>query len=116
MVVFSSKDIHFGVKREHTHVASRLRKRISSIGDRDPVLRLGVQGIEVVVISRLSPRSTKDIEVFLDDSTSMSVSFTWWITCNIYTLEDFAVDIIRLDIILITTITKTTEQINRPRN
>jgi hypothetical protein len=41
--VITCKDIHFGVKREHTHPVSRLRKRVSSIGDRDPVLRLGVQ-------------------------------------------------------------------------
>jgi hypothetical protein len=43
LVVPTSKDIQFGVKKEHTHASSRLRKRISSIGDRDPVLRLGVQ-------------------------------------------------------------------------
>jgi hypothetical protein len=43
IVVLSSKDIQFSVNREHAHAASRLRKRISSIGDRDPVLRLGVE-------------------------------------------------------------------------
>jgi hypothetical protein len=43
LVGSSSKDIHFGVKREHAHPASRVRKRIISIGDRDPVLRLGVK-------------------------------------------------------------------------
>jgi hypothetical protein len=84
----TSKDIHFGVIREHTHAASWLRKRVSSIGDRDPVLRLGVQGVEVVVIiSSSTPLSTKKIEGFLDDITSMIDSFTWWITCSFNSLE-----------------------------
>ena len=116
--VITSKDIQCIIKRKHTHPPSRLRKIISTIGDHDPVLRLCVQGVEVVVIlSSLIPPciSTKDIKGFFDDSTSMPISFTWWMTCSINSLEGLVVGIVQLNIIFITR-TITTEQINRPSN
>ena len=115
LVVISSKHIQCIFKRKHTHVLSRLRKRIGTIGDHDPVLRLCVQGVEVVVIYSLTPLSTKDVEIFFNEGTTMKKSSTWWITCSIQLLEGLVVGIIQLDIIFITTI-KTTEQINRPHN
>ena len=82
------------------------------------MLRIGVQGVEVVVvISCLIPINIfiKYVEIFLDDSTSMIDAFTWWITFSNNTFEGLVVDIIQLDIIF-KIITITTEQINRPRN
>ena len=90
LVDSSSKHVQFVFKRKHTHTNSRLRKRINTIGNHDPVVRFCVQGVEVVVIWG----STKDVEIFLDDSTSMITSNTWWITCSINSLEGLVVDVI----------------------
>ena len=58
------------------------------------MLRLCVQGVEaVVIVSSFTLISTKDIEIFFDDSTSMTESYTWWITCSIDSLEGLVVGI-----------------------
>ena len=71
----------------------------------------------VIISNFLIPPSisTKDVEIFFDNSTSMIVSFNWRITLSINSIDGLVVDIKLLDVIFIVT-TTTPEQINRPLN